>query len=71
MKTTKKCIKCGSLDLLFVPGTADGGVYDNAVRGGMTIFSGIPVNRFVCCNCGFTEEWIDREYIPKLRKRYQ
>jgi len=34
---------------------------------GSTIFSGVNVNRYVCCSCGFTEEWIDLEDIERVR----
>ena len=32
----------------------------------MSIFSAVKVNRYICCNCGFTEEWIDKEDINKI-----
>lgn len=70
MKNGKTCPKCGGKDLLFVPGPTDGGVFDNSLRAGATIFSAVPVNRYVCCDCGYTEEWVRVEDIPKLRKRY-
>ena len=34
---------------------------------GLTIFSAVPVHRYVGGSCGFTEEWIDREDIEKVR----
>lgn len=37
---------------------------------GATIFTYALVNRYVCCNCGYSEEWIDREDLPKLKKKY-
>lgn len=38
---------------------------------GMTIFSAVLVHRYLCCNCGFSEEWIDKEDIQELKKKYQ
>jgi len=35
---------------------------------GATIFSGVDVNRYICCSCGFTEEWIDLEDIKRLKE---
>ena len=32
-----------------------------------TIFSAVNVNRYICCECGYTEEWIDREDIEKVK----
>jgi hypothetical protein len=33
---------------------------------GHTIFSGVNVNRYICCCCGYTEEWIDVEDLGKI-----
>ena len=38
----------------------------NNVMTGRTIFSAINVNRYICCSCGFIEEWIDKEDIDKV-----
>ena len=38
----------------------------NYVLTGSTIFSEVNVNRYICCSCGFTEEWIDKENIEKV-----
>ncbi len=27
-----------------------------------------PVNRFVCCACGFSEEWLREEDLEKVKK---
>ena len=71
MKNTSKCPKCGSQELVFIPGPTDGGVFDNSLRTGLTVFSAVPVNRYVCCDCGYSEEWINTEDIPKLLKKYK
>lgn len=34
----------------------------------MGIFSAVNVNRYICANCGFCEEWIDKEDISKIKK---
>lgn len=36
----------------------------------MTVFSAVPVHRYVCCSCGFSEEWIDQNDLQKLRERF-
>ena len=36
---------------------------------GMTTFSAILVNRYVC-SCGYSEEWIDTKDLEKLKKYY-
>ena len=54
-----RCPKCGETRLIYIPGKA--GVYGtgNNIMTGMTIFSAVLVNRYVCNRCGYSEEWID------------
>lgn len=33
---------------------------------GSTVFSAVNVNRYVCLNCGYSEEWIDKEELKKV-----
>lgn len=70
MKKTGLCPKCGSKDLLLVPGKAGAYGSGNNIMTGYSIFSAVLVNRYVCCTCGFTEEWVDLEDIPKLKEKY-
>lgn len=70
MKNTGLCPKCGSKDLLLVPGKAGAYGSGNNIMTGYSIFSAVLVNRYVCCTCGFTEEWVDLEDIPKLKEKY-
>ncbi len=70
MKNTRICPKCGSSDIVMVPGKAGAYGVGNNIQVGLTNFSAILVNRYVCCSCGFSEEWIEREDIPKLKKKF-
>lgn len=67
MKRTRRCPKCGGTDILRVDGYTGAYGAGNNIMVGATIFSGVNVNRYVCCTCGYTEEWIDREDIEKVR----
>ncbi len=68
MKKSEICPKCGGRTVR-VP---DNGRYANGnniyttVR---TLFGRVPVTRYVCCECGFVEEWVelsaDRERIRR------
>ncbi len=68
MKDTKVCPKCQSNDIVFVKGRDDGYGVGNNIQVG--IIRRALVNRYVCCSCGFTEEWIDKENIPYIKKKY-
>lgn len=72
MKNSKYCPKCNSLDILRIPGEKGAYGTGNNISIGITIFSAVTVTRYLCCGCGYSEEWIDnKEDIEKLRKRYK
>ncbi len=67
MKYRNTCPKCNSADIVRFDGSAGAyGAGDN-VMVGTTIFSAVNVNRYVCCQCGFTEEWIDVCDLEKIK----
>ncbi len=66
MKNTHICPKCKSTDILFAKGEEQGYGIGNNVRAG--IFKQVIINRYICCACGFTEEWMDKDDIPKVKK---
>ncbi|MBP5225133.1 MAG: hypothetical protein J6Z38_06085 [Lachnospiraceae bacterium] len=67
MKHMKMCPKCGSNDILTVDGYCGAYGVGNNIMVGLTIFSAVPVDRYVCCSCGYSEEWIRREDIEKVK----
>ena len=67
MKQTRICPKCQSSNIVRIDGYTGSYGTGNNVMTGNTIFSTVDVNRYVCCDCGFTEEWIDREDIEKVK----
>ncbi|HHX36691.1 MAG TPA: hypothetical protein GX717_01760 [Clostridiaceae bacterium] len=71
MRKSKICPKCNHSDILKVPGSIGPYGMGNNIKVGMSYFSAVPVQRYICCDCGYSEEWIERENIPKLKKKYQ
>ncbi len=71
MKNTKSCPKCGGRDLLTVPGTVGAYGVGNNILTGWTNRSAVLVHRYVCCRCGYSEEWINREDLPKLKGKFE
>ena len=67
MNKNRICPKCGSNDIYVVDGYTGPYGSGNNVMIGATVFSAVKVNRYICCTCGFTEEWINREDLPKVR----
>ncbi len=67
MKNRGACRKCRSHDIIRI---------DAKLEGGTVIYIGlvdsVALTRFVCGNCGFTEEWLEGdEEIEKLKRRFQ
>ncbi len=71
MKNTKICPKCGGTDILMIPGTSGAYGTGNNIPSRKTIFSYVLVNRYLCCSCGYSEEWINLDDIPKLKNKYK
>lgn len=70
MKNTNKCPKCGSSHIIKVPGHAGAYGSGNNIMVGMTIKSAVPVDRYLCTECGFSEEWVDLDKIDKVEKKF-
>lgn len=68
MKNTGLCPKCNSSDIVIIkndghPDPSNG----NNIQTKTTILSGvIYIQRYICCNCGFTEEWVHEKDINIL-----
>lgn len=72
MKNTKLCPKCGLRNIVRVP--------DNAVRHAsgnniytttLTLAGKIPVIRYVCCDCGYVENWVENPHeLDKIKRTF-
>lgn len=71
MKNTNKCPKCGSSDIIKVPGHAGAYGSGNNIMVGITIKSAVPVDRYLCADCGYSEEWVDIHNIDKIKKKFK
>lgn len=71
MKKTRTCPKCGGSDIILIPGKVGPHGSGNNIATGWTIFSSVKVSRYLCGNCGFSEEWIDdADDLAKIREKY-
>jgi len=70
MKNTHVCPKCQSNDIVVVKGTSKAYGAGNNIQVGMTIFSAVLVDRYVCCKCGFSEEWINQYDLEKIKEKF-
>lgn len=70
MKNNRVCPKCNGKEILYVPGSARAYGMGNNIQVGWTNLSAVLVDRYVCCDCGYSEEWINKEDIDKLKEKY-
>ncbi|MDO4414688.1 MAG: hypothetical protein Q4C20_06375 [Erysipelotrichaceae bacterium] len=70
MKNTGVCPKCGQSRIIRIEGQARAYGAGNNIPVGVTIFSYVKVPRYLCLNCGYSEEWIDLEDLPVLEEKF-
>ena len=70
MKNTKSCPKCGSTDIVRIPDNPNRHASGNNIyTSTYTLFGKIPVIRYVCCSCGYAENWVENEEeLEEIRK---
>ena len=72
MKNFRLCTKCQSNDIVRIEGLSGAYGAGNNIPVGLSFFSSIKVTRFLCLNCGFSEEWIEsREDLERIRSKYK
>lgn len=72
MKNTKKCPECDSQNTIRIPGNVGPyGVGTNIIVG-ITTIGAVKVTKYMCCECGYLEEWVDdKKDIEKIIKYYK
>ena len=71
MKQSKRCPKCGGTDILRIEGKCGAYGVGNNIPTGSIFLNAVLVHRYLCCDCGYSEEWIDKEDIPTLVKKFK
>ncbi len=72
MKNSRCCPKCHSENIVRVPDhPARHASGNNIYTTRMTLFGKIPVIRYVCCNCGYVENWVeDAQELDEIKKTF-
>lgn len=68
MKHSHHCIKCNSSEILKIHGSTAWGNQNYIYSGGL---KPVLVTRYLCGECGYSEEWVDDpKGLVKLQKKY-
>ena len=69
MKNAHICPKCGSRDIVRVPDGAHRYLANSICITKLVTVERVPVARYVCCGCGYVENWVetqgDREAVRR------
>ena len=70
MKQSGICPKCGGREIVRIPDNpyrhASG---NNIYTTRLTLAGKIPVIRYVCCTCGYTENWVEHTQERQALRR--
>lgn len=63
MKNSMKCPKCDNLNIIVAPGWTGSNKSGQYIRmpGFHLVSANIKIDRHICSNCGYIEEWVPSE----------
>lgn len=62
MRCSGKCSKCGGANLIRIPDNPNRYASGNNIyTSTITLGGKIPVIRYVCCDCGYVENWVEQK----------
>ncbi len=71
MKNTKCCPKCNSENIVRVPDNAHRYLANSIAITNIAWVKRIPVARYVCCDCGYVENWVEnRHELTKIKETF-
>ena len=71
MKNTKQCPKCGSNEIIHVPDNAHRYLANSICITKMAWVKRVPVARYVCCGCGYVEDWVETSAgLEEIRRAF-
>lgn len=72
MKNTGFCPKCNSRNIVRIPDNPSRHASGNNIyTTTLTLAGKIPVIRYVCCDCGYVENWVENPYeLDKIKRTF-
>lgn len=72
MKNTRCCPKCYSENIVRVPDNAHRYLSNSICITKFVTVERVPVARYVCCNCGYVEDWVENgNECNKIKKAFE
>lgn len=72
MKNTGCCPKCRSQKVARVPDNAHRYLSNSICMTNIAWVKRIPVARYVCCDCGYVENWVEKQNErEEIRKTFR
>lgn len=69
MKNNAVCPKCGSHTVVRVPDDAHRYLANSICITKLVTVERVPVARYVCCDCGYVENWVETQTQREKIKR--
>lgn len=71
MKNTNCCPKCQSHNIARVPDDAHRYLANSICITKLVTVERVPVARYVCCNCGYVENWVENQHeLGNIKKSF-
>ncbi|MBR4887800.1 MAG: hypothetical protein IKU17_01510 [Clostridia bacterium] len=67
MKNTNTCPKCSGTSIAHFKGLSGHWGTGNMLCVGTTVLQSVPIDQYVCCDCGYVEQWIDKKHLEKVK----
>ena len=71
MKNTGYCPKCYSRNIVRVPDNAHRYLAHSIAITKVVTVERVPVARYVCCDCGYVESWVEKRHeLDEIKKAF-
>ena len=68
MKYTNKCPRCGSREIFMMDSARQEDSKQHGMAANNVYYSNVSVQQYICCQCGYSEEWVDRFSIAGISR---
>ena len=70
MKKSGKCPKCGTREIVLVPGKLVPAGNGRSIMLGHSALSSALIDRYICLECGYSEDYFDENELQKITDKF-